>query len=671
MMTGNRWLSKRWLGKRWSGNRWFRSAPDEIDGPACPPPPAARSERGVALILTLLLLSLMTILGLAMVLALNSDMLINGYYRNFRGSFYAADSGLNIARQQLLNQVSGAFPAAFGTPPLANPVTTATAALNYITSNYGNFTSLNAGQAAGSWAENFEIVNTSNCTNSFAPAPGYPVVTSTNPSTGQPTGYKYIFNYTLCSTGRALAAEQVNVSEIGSLTMGVTGQAAGSTVSFASFGAFLNSYPPCLAPLVPGTMTGPMFANGAWQFMAGGAYIFTDLISQTNPDFDYWFGGSCIPSSQSSYTSGGQTIKPSFEGNYALGQPNAPLPANDFRQKWAALDGKGTGEQDPSPTDADLNADLKNISGAAYPTGGATSGVYLNYSSANGVYTMQGGGLYVEGNAGLSLATSGASAQIFTITQGSASTTVTIDPLATPPTSWKCAAGTVGTTIVKSHSSTTNICSVPMNNGAAPPQAATMLYVDGTITSLSGPGQGQAGVQNYNAVTIVANGDVDITGDVVYATEPVTTTQNQIVHGTNPACCNGTPVATLIPGHDENQVLGVFTATGNIQLSTNYANGNLEVDGSLAAISQNCASSSCGFTVAGAINTFNNVGGQIQSNIFGANMQTENTYFDRRFTSRAGFAPPWFPSTTIATGGALPTNLTPSVQRISWVTSPQ
>jgi Tfp pilus assembly protein PilX len=50
-----------------------------------------RSQRGAALIIALLLLLLLTGMTIAMVLSTSSDMLINGYYRNFRGSFYAAD----------------------------------------------------------------------------------------------------------------------------------------------------------------------------------------------------------------------------------------------------------------------------------------------------------------------------------------------------------------------------------------------------------------------------------------------------------------------------------------------------------------------------------------------------------------------------------------------------
>src|ERR1043166_6115195 len=72
-----------------------------------------RNERGVALLTTLLLLMLMTGLSLAMVFSVRSDMLINGYYRNFRGSFYAADSGLNAARTAMTDGVVAAIPATF------------------------------------------------------------------------------------------------------------------------------------------------------------------------------------------------------------------------------------------------------------------------------------------------------------------------------------------------------------------------------------------------------------------------------------------------------------------------------------------------------------------------------------------------------------------------------
>ena len=86
-----------------------------------------------------------------------------------------------------------------------------------------------------------------------------------------------------------------------------------------------------------------------------------------------------------------------------------------------------------------------------------------------------------------------------------------------------------------------------------------MLYVDGSINSLSGPSSGAA-IANGSAMTIDAgNGNnMTITGNLTYATEPVTMTQNQIP---------GTPADTLIPGNNYGQVLGLFTAGGQIQMS--------------------------------------------------------------------------------------------------------
>jgi hypothetical protein len=192
-----------------------------------------------------------------------------------------------------------------------------------------------------------------------------------------------------------------------------------------------------------------------------------------------------------------------------------------------------------------------------------------------------------------------------------------------------------------------------------------VLYVDGTINSLSGPGQGIPAVQDGVQVSIVANGNIDLTGDLIYKTEPVTTIDNQIVLGSSPPCCNGDPVATLIPGNDKNQALGIFTANGNINLMSPYSNHNLQVDGTQAPLQ---AGSFWCFTCTGYINTFNNVGGQIQSGICGCDMDTENTYFDRRLTARAGFTPPFFPATTITTTGATSaTTIVPTVQHVQWV----
>ena len=161
-------------------------------------------------------------------------------------------------------------------------------------------------------------------------------------------------------------------------------------------------------------------------------------------------------------------------------------------------------------------------------------------------------------------------------------------------------------------------------------------------------------------ITLTANGDVIATGDVIYKTEPVTIPQDALI----PAAAN------------MNQVLGIFTANGNFITQDAQADQNIEIDGTIATISaaesaNNCASGKGGQLSYGHINTINNVGGMAQSCIYGADVNAENTWFDRRYTARPNFAPPWFPSTTITSGGALPTNTTaPRAQRVQWLSTP-
>jgi len=118
-------------------------------------------SRGVALITSLLLLLLLTGMTVAMVLSSNSDMLINGYYRGFRGSFYSADSGLTIARQQMINQLLAAGGNNFSATAQPIPPGTEGSVVSNVNTTYGAaFQSLNGGQGAYSWPENFKLDTT-------------------------------------------------------------------------------------------------------------------------------------------------------------------------------------------------------------------------------------------------------------------------------------------------------------------------------------------------------------------------------------------------------------------------------------------------------------------------------------------------------------------------------
>ena len=167
--------------------------------------------------------------------------------------------------------------------------------------------------------------------------------------------------------------------------------------------------------------------------------------------------------------------------------------------------------------------------------------------------------------------------------------------------------------------------------------AGTMIYVDDNVT-VTGPWDA---IENNCMVTLTANGNITQTGNLLYATEPVTTTQNQAVNST---CCNGDPVDTLIPAYQNmNQVLGIFTANGQFQLQAPSNNANMETDASIAMISASPTGSNGKFATVGSygVGTWTNIGGRAENSINGVSINTSNVYFDRRFTTRNNFWPPW------------------------------
>ncbi len=650
-------------------------------------------ERGVVLVITLLLLTLLAALSLAMVFSVSSDSMINGYYRNYRGAFYAADSGANVSRQYMLNQVAALIPTDFAvtTAPL-DPVQVAKVPASVIT-QYGNMTPINTDGAKGSWNGSFKISNTAGekPTLTLIAATAHPgkcpttisYTSCTVNSKGDVIGYQYIYNYFLTAVGQARGSEQTKIQDFGKLifNMSVT-PAAGTVTNFAAWGMFIDKYAVCSgSSLVQGTISGPVFTNGGWTFSTGTTgYIFTDPVGSASTTAGYLFtsNNECDAKAAPKYTcttsgSSGcknQTIAPTFQGGFNLGQSKVPLPTNDFSQAWAAVDGVGSGEPDYNFTNknADLHSSmLKTVTGASYPSGGATSGVFVPYQSVSGTNTVSGGGIYVEGNANVTMSigttTIGGTSvptQIFSIAQGSTTTTVTIT---VPPAG---SASNLYTTRVSNGTTTINLAGVPANCSGAPPPGGspctsstagsspgTMLYVDGTISSLGGTHNGSGAslpaVQDGAAVTITAKNDIVVTSDILYKSEPVTLTTAD----------------ALIPANDHGQVLGLFTATGNVKLQNSQSSGNLEIDASIATISQ---TGSGGIVNTGsAIGTLTIVGGRIQNTIQNINSSKRNVFFDRRFSS-GGFAPPWFPSTTVSPAGLATSTTTISPpQRTKWV----
>ncbi len=666
-------------------SRNARISCDEKKAGAC-----RRDSRGVALITTLLLLLLMVAMSLGMVIAVTSDTLISGYYKTYRSSFYAGDSGVNVVRQYMLNQLVANATVAVGTSfsPTSPPPLSGTDASSTLTNTLNQYQAtsspsnrkINSGQGANSWPGNFYVVSTlantpgttlatPNCTPIFtppnagtgtvAPAAGpyncganYPTCTGACTNFAI-TDFQYQFPYTVTAFGQSTGSQLQLVEDSGQLVLDIhVAPSGGLNTAFSAWGMFIDQYTECDgSTLVPGTINGPVFTNGAWNFGTAGSYIFTDKIGSVSSTFGYQFSNRCNSSSATCDKQGNQTIAPTFQSGVSLGANKIPLPTDSYNQEEAVVDGIGTGcagSSSQCPSKATMNATLLNINGAAYPLSGA-SGVFLGYTQtiSGGVTpnTMTGGGILVEGNAGVTLtaSTSGsAPVEIYTITTSSGTTTVTVNISA-------------NSTTVISGAKTTVIAGVPANRTGSTATPSTMLYVDGSISSLTGPSSGAA-IQDGYGTTVAAASSITITGNILYQTEPVTMTQNQIPN---------TPADTLIPGNNNGQVLGIFTANGNVNLNVPVSGQNLEIDASIATISKN---GSGGIVNNGnAINTLNIVGGRIQNTIQSINATTRNVFFDRRFT-QGSFSPPWFPSTTV-TGSASDsvTSVVPTVQRTQWV----
>jgi hypothetical protein len=589
-----------------------------------------RNQQGVTLVTTLLLLMLLMGMSLTMVLAVSSESLINGYYGRYRASFYAADSGVAVVRQKLINSLTTSVPIPFPAVPgpIASMSSAASAAQTAVTGSFGSYVNTNT---ANSWQERFMVTNVQIQTALATCKPqggisGGGTCASPTFSTSSPiTGYTYNFPYTFTVVGQSMGSEVATVTDSGTIILNTPTAPGSYTQSFAAWGMFIGTYALCSADLVPGTITGPVFTNGSWNFSNSGPYTFTDTVGQAGSQAG-WDNGGCKASATP--TNG---ISPNFTGGFMVSQAPITLPANSFNQEQAVLDGVGLSMGQPSS--AQLNAVLKDITGTAYNKNGASSGVYLPYSinASTGVKTFTGGGIYVEGDATVTLSPgANGTAQVFTIVNNGTTTYVTVDP----------AAGSAGTTSISNSPTTpgTIINGVPQQLAAtgASTGDATMVFVDGNITGLSGPGQGKPAIQNGQAISVVASGnnDITVTGDILYKQEPVTMTA---------IVSPPTPIDTLIPANDTGQVLGLFTAGGNVNLKNGQSNGNLEIDASIATIS---ATGSGGIVNTGnSINTLTIVGGRIQSTIQNIGATTRNVLFDKRFQN--GFAPPWFPSTTV------------------------
>ncbi len=655
--------------------------------------PRSARERGVALLITLGLLALLGAASLAVIFLTSSDMMINGYYRSYRGSFYAADSGVNVVVEAMKTAVaSSATPSAQNAAPLpivgsvpaagSLPTSGTAGALGAIAAAYapfvGNYYSIGY---SGSWNSQFELVGAPTLVGGKAT---YTVSGNTNDPNWKADGdyiWTFSYPYSIQVKGQSSGSEDDVITEYFTIQYSSYpgAGAVGGLPSFASFGGFIDQYTLCDAGLVPGTMYGPFFTNGSWNFNndSSPGYTFENSIGQAGSQVGYINGGC---------TEGGVTppkgfTAPKFLQGFTIGDPPITVPTDSYNQEEAVLDGKGAAPCTANPCGngdkvainaAVMNAFYQNATGATYPNNGTTpTGVYfpaytnsqgqlvfgsnpnVTVSTSGGNITgdSYGGGFYVSGNASVGLSATTDSAgnptETYTISQttgsgghgggGTTTTTIVVDT------------ATNTTTVTQGSSTPVVMQGVPtqvnpntggtMSPGTDPggdTLSATMVYVNGTITSLSGT------VQNAAGVTVTASSDIDVTGNITYTSQPVNSTD--------------TLVSTTNAG-----VLGIYTQ-GNLNLEPSQNGGNLTIDASIAMLSGGTSGLE---TPGNSVGTLTIMGGRSEDQAHGVSINTGNTMYDQRFAGSV--APPWFP-TAVPTAGApsIPYFEGATVQRTLW-----
>jgi hypothetical protein len=577
-------------------------------------------------------MSLLYALGLALLLSSTTDTLISTSYRASEEAFFAADAGVAVGRRAIAKAFAEQVSlVAAGTVPPFDPenqiLPDSDASPN---AEFFRRVSERAAEIANVDSRS-DLPNESKYQIEMLSFEGGP---TTSPVRSPLNGLEsYAYTYEMRSVGRSALGARSEVVERGELRASLTASIRGPRKPFSMYSNFFDKGNPSgNLVLVSGTFTGRVHTNSHFRFSSKNNVVFRGVVTQGDDSIDYDGVATAIP------TKGMPGIAVS-DGAYRQSE-RVSLPENNYYQELAVLNGNGyrtDGEtslvdaRGRATTDA-LSSRLSDVEGRPPQAGGSDipPGVYV--TSTDGT-EITGGGIYVNGDAGIALSVADG-AQVISVTQGARTTTITVDYARS-------------TTTVSEGGVARTFTGVPTDSSLGESRAtpAIGLFVDGTVTSLSGPdavsGQTGAAIAPQPAMTITAQRNIRVTGDVKYA-EPI-------------VAPDGTP---LPRANQAKSVLGIFTNDGNVVLdpdpSRTDGNGrSLEIDAAIAAFNSNRSNDN---GVEGAILYANGappadakltiVGARIQSTIANIKYKNRQIYFDPRLDG-GQFAPPFFPGIEI------------------------
>lgn len=589
-------------------------------------------ERGAALITSILCMTLLYALGLALLLSTTTDVLVSSNYRSSEEAFFAADAGVAIGRKAISRAIAEkiADVAAGRTRAYRPDSQILPDSASAPSSEFFTAVTARAAEIANE-KERSKLPNKSRYNIEIIDLSGGPATQPVrNPRNGLES---YVYSYAIKSTGHSQFGARAEVVERGQIQTQLTASFSITRQPYSKYGTFFDKGDPSGGlVLVSGTFTGPVHTNSHFNYSSKNTVIFRGRVTQGDPEIVYDGQSAPIPENGAK----GIVVSP---GAYQK-DARVPLPKNNFQQELAVVNGSGYAGSGTDMLNAEgrvkpdvLAENLADAKGqpAQATQRGVAPGVYV---SSNEGSSITGGGIYVSGDAQIQLTTDGGT-QVIRVTQGSQTSTVSIDYQNQ-------------TTTLTSGGSTRVFTGVPMDNslGSGQSKPAVSLFVDGSITSMSGPpandGQTGAAIAPQTAMTVTAQRNITITGDIKY-TDPV-------------VGADGSPV----PHVNQNQaVLGIFTNDGNVILQPDDAltDGNgksLEIDAAIAAFNSN--TSNDGGKIEGAIlfgdgspkpgASLRIVGARIQSNIGNIKYRKRSIYHDPRLEG-GQFAPPFYPGIDI------------------------
>lgn len=662
--------------------------------------PVHLSEQGMALVAALMCLLLCTGLGMAILFNSTGEASLSGGFRRNEQAFYGADAGLGITRMALRNSLNSAIQALAAsvntTPTYGSRTTGGLTLVTYDRVQLGNILQsssllsqtgdaiVNAKAALTSRANaltnaGFSVdiqLSLESITATSAVDLQQVVTNSQNvnvvqdiPSvTASVTGR---YKYTVTSTGNnAISAGNPNRAEAKAIESGYISITLNATIttptgttsysrSFSEYGTFVSRFSGVWAP---GTFQGKVHTNQGFGFSSSNPVTFVGDVTQVNANYTHNGNSYTVSSVQPNSTpQTGMTFNSSYTTVASL-----PLPVSSTAQKLAVLNSTGLADntypsttsdptEPPDPTVTQMKAVLKTAANAAPATTGTGASETINtgvYVPASGTPpTISGGGIYVKGTADeitLSIGTN--DKQIYTIKQGSTTTTITV----TAPSG-----NNAGSTVVSNGTSSTTFQGVPMDKTDPTTfKPGVALYVDGAITSLHGPaassGTVPAAVAKDTRLTIISTGDIGITGSITYQ-EPVLNSSGSTV--------------TYANNYVPQNVLGLYTNSGKVTWTPNAtytgSNASMDVDAAMAIFNEAALTADSSATTGGwntncaICNSSTKLalrGSRTASKALGSTSygQTTNRFFDPRFAN-GSVTPPFFPTTKVTSATTVTT----------------